>query len=256
MGNTSSIRDGPPLKIVMIGKTGVGKSASGNTILGRNQEIFKSLESAESCERERVQCSRAIHVVDTPGILDTSKSAEHIKKEIAKCIHMSSPGPHVFLLILQISRFTREEENCVQALEKMFGPKSSNYMIVLFTHGDKLSQKGTTKRDYLLTSHVKLTELLNRCGNRFHVFNNKNKNRTQVVELIQKIDEMVAANGGSYYSDEMFEEAQRSLQQSEDKDTAEPLYHNLSFMDELLERVILFQSTLADVSVDEDDQDP
>ncbi|XP_069025151.1 GTPase IMAP family member 4-like [Embiotoca jacksoni] len=172
MGNNSSIPRGPPLRIVMIGKTGVGKSAVGNTLGG--EKVFESLTNAQSvtetCEKERVKSRRKIHVVDTPGILDTSKSAESIKKEIVKCIQVSTPGPHVFLLVIQIGRFTKEEENCVEALEKIFGPQSSRYMIVLFTRGDELKDK--TIQDYVLDGHPKLRELINRCGNRYHIFNN------------------------------------------------------------------------------------
>nr|XP_020479984.1 GTPase IMAP family member 7-like [Monopterus albus] len=246
MGNRSSIPRGDALRIVMIGKTGVGKSAVGNTILGKRR--FESNVSSESvtatCETERAKGPRKIHVVDTPGVLDTSKSANSIKKEIAKCIQMSSPGPHVFLLVMQIGRFTKEEENCVQALEKLFGPEASNYMIVLFTHGDKLSQQGTSIQEYLQDGNHKLRELLNRCGNRFHVFDNTNrKSRSQVVQLIKKIDEMVAANGGTYYSDDMFEQAEKMLQKQETRETEQlPAF---PFMNELLHKVIVFQAMLA-----------
>ncbi|XP_035248878.1 GTPase IMAP family member 9-like [Anguilla anguilla] len=239
------------LRIVLLGNTGAGRSSTANSILG--EKLFKTSCSANpqtvGCEaKTKTVGGRSITVIDTPGFLDNKNPDDTLNPKIVECIRECSARPHTSVMVLKTSKQTAEELRVMKRFEDCFGEEALKNVIVLFTHGDQLDDHTTIEQ--FVNKNECLKTLVQKCGNRFHVIDNKywnnpseghgeeRSNAAKIKNLLNTIDQMMKQNRGQDYTKEM----RRVVEKAQSGGQAKPVQNVMKFFLKTGAWVLLFLS--------------
>lgn len=161
-----------------------------------------------------------VAVVDTPDWFNSEQTPDEVRAQISSCVALSSPGPHAFLLCVPLDQPSKTELQALGALEAVFGPEAvQKHTLVLFTYADRLRESGKAGNNsveaYITGQRGDLLKLVEKCGDRFHVLKTggSGRERKNVAELLEKVEQTVKEAGGQSYSCPAFQEAENRVRQ-------------------------------------------
>ncbi|XP_050955613.1 uncharacterized protein LOC127156672 isoform X1 [Labeo rohita] len=170
------------VRILIVGIRGQSKFSAADLLSGRedggqeDRDIVKTTVITDEGHR--------MMLVTGPNLCEEDTA----RQTFTKALLVSSPGPHVVLMVLNLEDQQSQQCDIVKRAQELLGEEVLKYCIVLLLQNHQEHFTGASR------------EMINACGGRFHVMGDSKPKPAQTAALVAEIDKLVWLNAHRFYS--------------------------------------------------------
>lgn len=177
------------IRVLFLGRNKVGKTSSIKTLRDKCEQT--EIGGDEVYIHPSFELSPKL--IGAPGFDD---NLEQIRMAISKSVSDCLPGPHVIIIVLRVERFTPAAKTAMKHVQDCLGQNARKHTMILFTGVDNLEGKPV---EIFIQENQDLSKFVEILKNRYHALNNRDtSNKTQVDELLKKINHMYKQNNKEF----------------------------------------------------------
>lgn len=186
------------LRMVLLGKNLFKNIRVRNFILGPNVKETKlpsdDLMNYSVIIRGMVE-NRNISLIRCSSLFQPNLTQHQITERVKDCVRVSAPGPHVFILILQQSDFSKEDKHRVMDVLNCFSDQAIKRTILLTTD----------ENIHRFVRNNELNKLINECGGGHLQFNERQPGWRS--EMLRRVDDVLEKEPEEYLKCDIYEDA-------------------------------------------------
>ncbi|XP_055051003.2 GTPase IMAP family member 6-like [Misgurnus anguillicaudatus] len=142
---------------------------------------------------------RDVSVINMIDLHDNKCYKDFVNHLIGKLMYKSKI--FAFIFVVRLGQLTDADKMSLEWLQSVFGDGVFQFVSILFTY-EREEESDTIIDD--LKKNTVVEQLLNKCGERYHICSKTMNNRSEMRELIKKIDCLFNENQGKCYTEEMY----------------------------------------------------
>uniref|UniRef100_A0A672L7H5 AIG1-type G domain-containing protein n=1 Tax=Sinocyclocheilus grahami TaxID=75366 RepID=A0A672L7H5_SINGR len=183
----------PSMAIVLFGYSSSVQYGNENSLLGEKQLNIENAQISRIVPLQKKISERHISVINMIDLHET----EHVDNLIGQLVNENEI--HSFIFVVRLGHLTNDDKMGLDWLQRVFGDRVLQFVMILLTY----ETEDKSDIDDLEKNPV-LEQLLEKCGERYQICNEKMNNQSEMRELMKKIERMFNENQQQSYTEEMF----------------------------------------------------